>query len=277
MFKFIKYIFTDIQASIYWKLIYLLEKIIKYPVVLSNRFLKTNWRYPYLFNKDYIIKNSDGKFLIQAKSGNDYIISTYQETHFRSFFLKIQEWKIFLDIGSHIGKWSILLANKKDINSYCFEPNPNTYKYLQSNIQLNQLEKKVTALNYWVAEKTWEMEFYIHPQSAMSSLIKDREDRSTQSENMVHVKIIDIDTFIRENSINIQDIDLIKIDVEGYESNVIDGMKNLLENCSKDLKIICEITSQEKEIIINKICSYWFDFQSIGRQDYFFSKNNPNF
>ncbi len=90
----------------------------------------------------------------------------------------------------------------------------------------------------------------------MSSLIKDREDRSTQSENMVHVKIIDIDTFIRENSINIQDIDLIKIDVEGYESNVIDGMKNLLENCSKDLKIICEITSQEKEIIINKICSY---------------------
>ncbi len=272
MFQFIKYIFTDIDASISWKIIYLLEKIIKYPIVLSNRFLKTNLKYPYIFNKDYVINNSDGKFLIQAKSWNDYIISTYQETDFRSFFLNIQEWKIFLDIGSHIGKWSILLGNKKNIDAYCFEPNPTTYKYLQGNIQLNHLENKITSLNYWVAEKSGEMEFYIHPQSAMSSLVKHREDRSTRSEDTIHVKIIDIDTFIKENNINIQDIDLIKIDVEGYESNVIDGMKNLLKNCSKDLKIICEITSQEKETIKNKICSYWFEVQSIWNQDFYFYK-----
>ena len=272
MFQFIHYIFTDIHASIAWKILYLLEKIIKYPIVLSNRFLKTNLKYPYIIQKDYMIHNSDGKFLIQAKSGNDYIISTYQETDFRSFFLNIQEWKIFLDIGSHIGKWSILLANKKNIRAYCFEPNPNTYKYLQENIILNQLEGKITALNYWVAEQKWEMEFYIHPQSAMSSLIENREDRSTKSEDTIRVKIIDIDTFIQENNINIQDIDLIKIDVEWYESNVIDGMKDLLENCSKDLKIICEITSDEKESIKNTIRSYWFKVQSIGNQDFYFYK-----
>lgn len=241
-------------------------------MVLSNRFLKTTLKYPYIIHQDYVIHNSDGKFLIQAKSWNDYIISTYQETDFRSFFLKIQEGKIFLDIGSHIGKWSILLSNKKDIHAYCFEPNPNTYKYLQENIILNHSEKKITALNYWVAEKSWEMEFYIHPQSAMSSLVKNREDRSTRSEDVVRVKIIDIDTFIQENHLYIPDIDLIKIDVEGYESNVIDGMKNLLENCSKDLKIICEITLQEKDAILQKICSYWFDVEPIWKQDFYFSK-----
>ena len=59
----------------------------------------------------------------------------------------MMEKKIFLDIGSHIGKWSILLANKKDIKSYCFEPNPESYKYLVENIKLNNLTNKVISTN----------------------------------------------------------------------------------------------------------------------------------
>jgi len=76
------------------------------------------------------------------------MISVPNESNFRKYFFEIQEGKIFLDIGSHIGKWSILLANKKNIKAYCFEPNPETYRYLVESVKLNNLVNKVTCLNY---------------------------------------------------------------------------------------------------------------------------------
>ena len=272
MFNFIYYIFTDIDAHLGFKFIYLIEKIIKYPLVLSNRYLKTNFQYPFLIREDFYIKNSDWIFLIKAKSWNDYAISTCQEYDFRKYFFTIQDNKIFLDIWAHIGKWSILLANKKNIKTYCFEPNPESYKYLVENIKLNKLENKITSLNYWVSEKSWEMKFHIHNESTMSWLVLENSQDSYTKSSIISVKTISIDTFIKDKQLNIQDIGLIKIDVEGYEKGVIEWMKNLLENTSPDLKIICEITSNDKDIIINKICSYWFSVQAIWVQDYFFSK-----
>lgn len=272
MFKFIRYIFTDIKSSFGFKLVYFFEKIIKFPVILINKLLKINLNLPYLIRKDFIISNSDGKWLIKAKSGNDYVISIPNEYEFRKYFLKIREWKIFLDIGSHIWKWSIMLAKKKNITSYCFEPNPITYKYLSESIKLNNLNSKIFPYNYGVADKVWEMNFHLHPESAMSGLVSDSEIHKYHKKDIVNVKIIDIDNFIKNNNLPVRDIDLIKIDVEWFEENVVNGMKNLLTNCSNNLKIICEITSEDKERIIKKFCSYWFKFHTIGEQDFYFSK-----
>ncbi|EKE26016.1 MAG: FkbM family methyltransferase [uncultured bacterium (gcode 4)] len=274
MIKFIYYIFFDIKASFFFKVKYFLEKIIKYPIIIINKIFKLNIKLPYLFKKDFIIENWDWKFVVKAKSWNDYMISTANEYNFREYFLKINEWKIFLDIGSHIWKWSVMLVNKKNITSYCFEPNPETFKYLKENIDLNNLSNKVFPFNYWISNIEWKMNFHMHPQSAMSWLISVSDLDKFEKNNVVNVKIIDIDTFICANNLQINNIDLVKIDVEGFEENVIDWMKKLLMNCSDNLKIICEITSSDKNKIIEKICSYWFNYKPIWEQDFYFFKNN---
>ncbi len=276
MIKFIIYILFDINNSLFFKFKYLLEKILKYPYVILNKVFKLNLIFPYIIKKDFIIYNSDWKWLIQAKTWNDYMISIPNEYSFRKYFLKMNEWKIFLDIWAHIWKWSILLSNKKNIKTYSFEPNPITYKYLNKNIVLNHLSDKIQPLNYWIAEKEWSMKFHMHSLSAMSWLVNESDIHKYNNNEIIDVQITSIDTFIKNNSLNVWDIDLIKIDVEWYEENVISWMHNLLSNSSDHLKIICEITVFDKVKIINKILSYWFKYKPLWEQDFYFFKENEN-
>jgi len=54
----IKYILFEIKNPISFRLIYLLEKIIKIPVlILRNKLNFKKIKIPYLFTKDYIINN----------------------------------------------------------------------------------------------------------------------------------------------------------------------------------------------------------------------------
>jgi len=272
MKKYILYIYKDIKAWILFKLIYLIEKIIKFPIIIINRKLNTNFKLPYLFYKDFIIENSDWKWLIQAKTWNDYIISIPNEYYLRDIFFNINNW-IFLDIWSHIWKWTIAISNKNNkVKSYCFEPNPITYKYLKDSIMLNMLNNKVNCYNLWVWDKNWVLNFEINTQSAMSKFV---ESNLLNSNNIIKVNVIKIDDFIIKEKIDYKEIKLIKIDTEWFEFKVLKGMNLLLENSSKKLNIICEILSNQKNKteIIKYLESFWFNYKLIWRQDYVFYKS----
>ena len=272
MIKYLKYILKDINAWISFKLLYLMEKIFKFPIVLINRYLKLNIKLPYVFSKDFIIDNSDWKWLIQAKSWNDYVISVPNEYFLRESFLTVNNW-IFLDIWSHIWKWAITICNKRNnIKSYCFEPNPVTFKYLKESVELNWLHDQINCYNLWVWKEDWVLNFEINTQSAMSKFVV---NNLKKSKNIIKVNVVEIDNFIIKENIEKKEIKLIKIDTEWFEFKVLEWMKNLLKLSSDDLKIICEIlpNQNDKNKIINYLKSFWFNFKIIWKQDYYFFKD----
>ena len=129
--------------------------------------------------------------------------------------------KTFADVGSHVGYYTCRMA-KLYRHVYAFEPNPETRENLQRNISLNNLDN-VTVYPYALGDK--EEVKKLHMASASSTLLDGYPSWGT-----VDVEVKRMDTLI-------DTVDVVKIDVEGYELNVLRGMKRIIDTCKPSLVI----------------------------------------
>ncbi|HYF03213.1 MAG TPA: FkbM family methyltransferase [Patescibacteria group bacterium] len=237
--SYLRYIFTEIKAPLSFKITYAAEKFLKIPFMFVQRVFKKKVSMPYLFTNDYVLENRWGKWKIKAYSDYDYSINPMHEKGLESVFTGCRG--IFLDIGAHIGKWSIV-AGRTAKKAYAFEPTPEPYKYLLQNISLNGLTGKVVPVNKGVSSSRGEMTFEISPtNSSMSKIVQASTDAPTLT-----IPTTSIDEFLKEENIAFSDIELVKIDVEGHEFEVLKGMKHLLQQ-AKRIRIICEILPEQVE------------------------------
>ncbi|SDT53168.1 methyltransferase, FkbM family [Mucilaginibacter mallensis] len=129
--------------------------------------------------------------------------------------------KTIFDIGANIGQTSnYFLKNFPDAEIYSFEPVAATYAQLAANVKSNKIHIYNEGLGAAVSNQT----IYINDSSETSSL-KDVDGKFSKTEV---VKINTAQNFCTQNKI--KEIDLLKIDVEGYELEVLDGLGPLLNN-----------------------------------------------
>jgi FkbM family methyltransferase len=130
--------------------------------------------------------------------------------------------KIFLDIGAHMGTYVFNLAPHFK-HSYAFEAQRNTYYGLAGGVALNGLTKKVTAHHCALSspENVGDLELkIISPDGGGSSIKNLANNTHPLSTEKVEAKTLD--------SFHIDDIGLLKIDVEGAELDVLKGAASTL-------------------------------------------------
>lgn len=136
----------------------------------------------------------------------------YMQNHY------LQDGMTFLDCGANIGNHTLFfacIANAKNVVS--FEGNPKTFKLLEKNIALNTLENRVKIYNCVLGEHKGHAKI-AHEEPANIGATSFCEDASGDTE------MICIDDLEWK-----QKIDFVKMDVEGFEYNVLKGMKKLLQ------------------------------------------------
>lgn len=156
--------------------------------------------------KTYFIREYEKKRM-------DYLIQTSK---------KIKS-EILIDIGANIGFYSILLSkNFKIIKSY--EPNLRNFRVLNKNIKKNNLQNKVQTFNYGLGNKKQILKG--------TSMIKgELFQTSGFSLSEKNVEGEDVFVNIGDEVLNFNgEILTIKIDVEGHELFVLQGIKKILEN-----------------------------------------------
>lgn len=132
-----------------------------------------------------------------------------------------------LDCGSHIGL-SILYFKKlyPQAKIISFEPNPNTFKLLEKNIHQNNLED-VTLVNAAVAPGKGKINFHISNDEKLpwtwgdSAVVNKWASEDT-------TKAIEVSSVRLSNYIN-QEIDLLKVDVEGLEELVLKEIESKID------------------------------------------------
>ncbi len=127
--------------------------------------------------------------------------------------------KLFVDIGAHVGFFTIRLANKfKEICS--IEPNPSNLKALKINLILNNIKNvKVYELGCWNEAK----EDIIYAREG-GSFLKNSLSRKTDDIEYP-VKLVTLDSILK----NIKDSMVIKIDTEGAELPILQGAVETLK------------------------------------------------
>lgn len=125
------------------------------------------------------------------------------------------------DIGAYVGDTAIFFASYigKKGRLYAFEPIKANYNTLLENIRFNKLDDIVTSVNCGCGEKTKIMRGVSVEGGAAWSFLTD-EDEGEEA------NVVSIDDFVQSNNVN--KVDLIKMDVEGYEHNVILGCRKVI-------------------------------------------------
>lgn len=127
-----------------------------------------------------------------------------------------------LDIGGNIGQFSLTFSNLcPDVKIDSFEPNRYCYEIFKLNAKVN---KNIRIYNYGIGPRGNRTLHYSPTQSSIGSLLEDNSKTEiTKNLQKTTIKTIDtVPTVTKRKT-----YDLIKIDVEGYEYNVIKNLKGV--------------------------------------------------
>lgn len=139
---------------------------------------------------------------------------------------------IVIDAGANLGITAVYLSRLAE-KVYAFEPVPQTYSFLQETIRLNgrkNIEPVPSALGNTAG--VLEMQIFPPDKSGWNSAFVPHTDESHPVATQ-KVPLIRLDEFVKERSID--RIGFLKIDVEGYELEVLRGAEGLLRASSIDV------------------------------------------
>lgn len=158
-----------------------------------------------------------------------------------------------LDIGANIGNHTLYYLNECDASKvYAFEPVEETFNMLTKNIEINQLESHVKLMKVGVGSRDGE---------ASVSYSKERNTGETKiaMADGGGIKVVSID------GLNIPEkIGLVKIDTEGFELEVLKGMKETLK---RDMPfIMIEIWEDNFEEASDLLVNLGYKYEVLDRQ-----------
>lgn len=152
-----------------------------------------------------------------------------------------------IEVGANIGYYALQWAkiiNKGKGKMYAIEPNPKTFEYLKKNIKMNKY-KDIELVNKGISYKKDTLPFFVSKAWNISRFLEEFEKDKAN-------KMVEVDSL--DNMFKDIEINLIRMDVEGYEYQVLMGAKKILKK-SDNLKILMEIhpnklsIRQKKEMI----------------------------
>ncbi|WP_310620127.1 FkbM family methyltransferase [Flexibacterium corallicola] len=129
------------------------------------------------------------------------------------------DW-IFVDIGAHIGNHSIFFGSILGLKGYAFEANSETFTTLKHNIEKNSLINRIEFYNKSVGSK-----------NGSGSIIKPKKEHNSGMSKFCETSQGEV-TMVALDSLQLPKLDLLKIDVEGFEMNCLLGATSTLVRTS---------------------------------------------
>ena len=174
--------------------------------------------------------------------------------------------KIFIDVGAYIGFYSILMSGIFE-KIYAFEPLQRNFKILNKNILTNNLGHKIKTYNFALGSKEEKLFGGSNRkgdllQSSGFSLADNTNNKSQE------ISIFRGDDIISLNN----EIITIKIDVEGFELDVLKGLEKLLINNLCYLQI--EIWDHNNDSVFSLLNSLNYNFIETIEGDTYFSNEH---
>ena len=140
----------------------------------------------------------------------------------------LKEGDVVMDVGGNIGQTALMMAKKLGDSGkvYSFEPFTTTHDRFKENLSLNPSIRNITLLKLALGEKAEKLVMYVEniKNSGGNRIKPIGKEVNAEVEE---VEITTLDEFSKSHTIN--KIDLIKIDVEGFEMKVLLGSQGIIQ------------------------------------------------
>lgn len=205
---------------------------------ISSRLLGMPVVVPYVNQTRLIVKKG-----MTGATGNFYCgLHEFNDMAFVLHFLKGTD-DLFVDIGANVGSYTILAA-ATGANVISLEPVRNTFEALLDNVHINRFQNQVLAINTAVGSSQGEL---------LMTADKDTTNQAIKLEDTYQglaekVPVTNLDSLLKGKSIPA----LIKIDVEGFEGEVISGGYETFSN-NQQLAVIMELNGSATRYGVNEL------------------------
>lgn len=238
-------------------------------VLFRNKLLIRKIRYyaNTLGKGSFVIKNINGS-LMKLNTGEkgihyELIVDGIREKQSTEEIKKsIKKDDVVIDIGANIGYYSLLMHNAKKI--YALEPSFKSFSLLKKNILLNNY-KNIIPYNIAIGDKNGYA--YINVSEKCNwNTIRDVDKKRFHIIGKEKIRMMTFDEFVEANRISPT---FVRMDVEGYEYNIIKGMKKFLKS-SRKCRIFIELhphTMEEEEtlFVLNTLKNNGFEISKAIR------------
>ena len=195
----------------------------------------TNW----IIKRLLPIKVKIGNYFLYLNP-NDPVVSgaiffnVYEKSESKFIKSSCFEGMNILDIGANIGYYTALFSQLAGVNGtvIAVEPDEESYKYLTKSVNSFNY-KNVFSFRLAASDTKQKLPLYISKDNRGDN----RLYSNNKKRNSIIVECLTVDELLKNNKI--ENLDLIKIDVQGYEPKVLKGMRNIVKS-SKKLTILSE-------------------------------------
>ena len=212
-------------------------------------------RWPVMIGDRFFMHSSDGQRLLLDP--NDLHLCCHMtergvwEEHVREMLLHcLKPGGTYVDVGANVGLHALYASAIVQQTGQChaFEASPRSYDFLKANIDVNGLVGRVLPYNVIVSDTHKKMSFCQHDSHPMQSGITIPEatlrHTSTKPEDL---SISEIDSVTLDSVLEDVSVDVLKIDVEGYEPQVIAGAIKTIQN-NPHITLIIERNGKSESI-----------------------------
>ena len=184
---------------------------------------------------------------------------------------------VYIDVGAHVGFHTLVARHLIGQKGYVFaiDPQPYNCQKILTNWQLNDF---TNILVYVAAAGNINDKIVLHNQrdtdKAKLSLCNDTTKTINNNPQKFEVILLRLDRLIEEN--HLTKIKLLKIDVEGYELEVIDGLGGSLNRVENLIIEVLETPlnfSDRTIILFDKLESFGYQFKTV--EGNFWHRNVP--
>ena len=198
-----------------------------------------------MLDKNNLLIKSFGDFSLYLNKNDPGISATllkpkyFRKWHREPGFMDIIEAEVHrgdvvFEVGANIGYVTMFLAKYVGDSGKVFavEPVPINFEILTKNIKLNNLSDIIEAHNLAISSRTGVRKLNIAKESNLHSLTKTKNTIDT-----IEVETTTVDDFFEHRPF----VNFIKMDIEGDEVEVLQGINKILDTSDKPMKILMEV------------------------------------
>jgi len=205
--------------------------VFKYVIGVFSLSIKRFFNVKYLKRKIFDFE----MFLITKDIGISQALYLYGDRELQLKYILNNEIKPgyrIIDLGANLGYYPLIEYSylKGEGKIYALEPSPSNFRILEKNINHNQANDLIETFPYAGGEKASTEKFYLSTHSNVNTMIPLEYSTGKLSlgvsEDYIEVEVIELTSFIKK----IGNIDLIRMDIEGYEVEVFRGLREAIES-----------------------------------------------
>jgi FkbM family methyltransferase len=182
------------------------------------------------------------KFIITENSGWSPILGRYEPECHEVFSYFIKSGQTVFDLGANNGIHSLLFSKLAGNAGkvYAFEPLPDNIQEIRKNCSLNGISN-IEIIDAAVGSHNGSVEFYLGGLSKEGSIVT----KASATGKTIEVKLMTLETFITTHAIM---PDFIKIDIEGAESDALQGLGDIIKTIKAVFFIELHTPEQDRKV-----------------------------